>query len=393
MAKQRKATRTHPLINNPLVRVAGHHYPASVILQQVAEQATTPLTVRLSPTPPLVDYMLIDSTLAVEPIAESAVTTAFPPSGVGYAAFTPTQRRALLEWLNHPEQPAAAAFQHFYVAHLEVGLLEPDRAGQVEQEVQRLLNTTTWHHHLGLARLQLLIYWFKQNGPGLTTWLAGAQVPGALLGLAIGQQALLGQKLQPDQLPYLFQHWSLEMAIQSGALRALRLSSLATTIGQEPLAYALGQLPAGAQQPQPWRTCHRDLRLAIPQADLRLALEPLLRDLASHDEDMLMLATIDENEDEVDENANRGWQLVLEFEESRSEFFALALMAAQKQPGYLALMDEDRHLIHRVHFQKGELRRFWRLWDYVQSWAGTKVYLNGNELSKWEVQGRLWQAR
>ena len=80
-----------------------------------------------------------------------------------------------------------------------------------------------------------------------------------------------------------------------------------------------------------------------------------------------------------------GWHLILEFGHSRSEFFEFALELAQRVESYTQIADENRKLIHRVIFKKRELRQFWRLWDYVQSWSSTQVFLNGEELQKWKI--------
>lgn len=390
MVTKRKTASLHPLIQNPLVRYVGQHAPAHQVLHEAMRHENLPITVRASAVAPSSDYALIDPTLTVQPrtLPVQGEET-MPPSGAGYAAFTPSQRYALLQWLNSPADPAPAAFQQLYLAQLEVTLLEREQKNRVRHEVQRLQEAPAWRHHLGLARLRLLVYWLARDSSGLADWLSSDGAPGPLLGMALGLQALLAHPLQAAQLPPLFHHWSLEAAFSNPALLTLRLSSLAATLGREPLSYALAQLPASAQQPQPWRSQHRDLRFALPQPDLRLIVEPLLRDLTTESADHR------DRPDEEDEKSptGAGWQLVLEFGESRSDFFALALMAAQKQPGYVALMDEDRHMIHRVHFQKGEVRRFWRLWDYVQSWSSAKVYINGDEISKWELYGRLWQVR
>ncbi|MCB0123578.1 MAG: hypothetical protein KDE58_15105, partial [Caldilineaceae bacterium] len=61
------------------------------------------------------------------------------------------------------------------------------------------------------------------------------------------------------------------------------------------------------------------------------------------------------------------------------------LNQAKRMPGYLQIMDENRRMIHRVYFEKSEMRRFWSLWEYVQSWSSTQIYVNGRELRKWEV--------
>ena len=55
--------------------------------------------------------------------------------------------------------------------------------------------------------------------------------------------------------------------------------------------------------------------------------------------------------------------LIIEFRESRSEYFAWALRKAQKQAGFQQLMDEDRHIVYRAPFRRSEQRRFWDLWD------------------------------
>jgi len=395
MATKRKLSNKPALVDNPLVRILGQHRAAHEVVQQAAQKSTLPIGIQSSVAPPSADYTLIDSALATEPTPTQPVP-ALPPTGAGYAAFTPSQRHALLQWLNQPEKPAPPAFQQFYLAQLEVGLLETQTRAAVEAEVQHLLVAPAWRHHLGLVRLRLLADWLAQDGPRLAEWLGTEQVPGPLLGIALGLQALLQQPLQPQQLPTLFRAWSMGAALPSNALLALRLSSLANTLGCDPLAYALAQLPEDAQQARPWRTQHRDLRIALPQPDLRPILEPLLRDLtlkgekSGDGEDTIQPASDD---DTGDDPTTPGWQLVLEFGESRSDFFDIALDAARAQPGYLALMDEDRRMVHRVHFRKGEVRRFWRLWDYVQSWSNTKVYLNGDEISKWELYGRLWQVR
>ncbi|RIK27067.1 MAG: hypothetical protein DCC55_39615, partial [Chloroflexi bacterium] len=70
---------------------------------------------------------------------------------------------------------------------------------------------------------------------------------------------------------------------------------------------------------------------------------------------------------------------MLEFGHSRSELFRFALSIAQRMPGFSQLLDENRKLVYRVIFKKSEMRNFWRLWDYVQSWSSTHIYLNGQE--------------
>jgi hypothetical protein len=80
-----------------------------------------------------------------------------------------------------------------------------------------------------------------------------------------------------------------------------------------------------------------------------------------------------------------GWRLILEFSSNRSEYFDYVLIQSQKLAGYSQLMDEDRRMVYRIIFRKSEMRRFWRIWDYVHGWTSTRVYLNGQELEKWKV--------
>ena len=121
--------------------------------------------------------------------------------------------------------------------------------------------------------------------------------------------------------------------------------------------------------------------------------------LAVNDADMQVDETLQGNaEPDIEPNAkpqahtsvksnkqDSGWRLILEFGESRSNFNDHAIELCRRLPEYTQLMDEDRRLIHRVSFRKADMRRFWRIWDYVQNWSSTHVYLNGDELDKWKV--------
>jgi hypothetical protein len=164
------------------------------------------------------------------------------------------------------------------------------------------------------------------------------------------------------------------------------LRSLTTNLGNDPLVVALSQLSEQAQQPQPWRTFHRDLRLAWCQPDLRSALTPLLSEALQAE---VSNEVLDPDEAAPEEAVpplhERNWHVILEFGHSRSDLFHFALILAQRQPGFSQLLDEDRKVVYRVIFRKQEMRQFWRLWDYVQSWSATRVYVNGVELEKWKV--------
>ncbi len=124
----------------------------------------------------------------------------------------------------------------------------------------------------------------------------------------------------------------------------------------------------------------------VPQPNLRALLAPLLAELlTSMEADEAAAPTDAHGNGDEPGMMDLGWHLILEFGHSRSEFFEFALELAQRMETYTQLTDESRKLVHRVVFKKGDIRRFWRLWDYVQSWANTRVYLNGEELEKWKI--------
>jgi hypothetical protein len=209
---------------------------------------------------------------------------------------------------------------------------------------------------------------------------------------------MLGAPLTASELGTVIATWQLGSRLSVDLLK-LRLDSLTAILGQPPLAYGLALLDPSATTPRPWRTSHRGLRLLIPHPDLRPLLEPALRDLLSvadldeaNNTPTSDLAALDANTPAalIEEAAQPsleelGWRLILEFGSNRSEYFDYVLIQAQKLAGYSQLMDEDRRMVYRIIFRKSEMRRFWRIWDYVHGWTSTRVYLNGQELEKWKV--------
>ncbi|MEX1018175.1 MAG: hypothetical protein WDZ49_00875 [Litorilinea sp.] len=412
---------------NPLLRIAGDAAPVAHIVHQalatgtehvraragthIGTEATQPDAIQLDPT-------LIDLTLHVD---DGGGTETPPRLGVGYAGLSPRQRYEFLTWAsNDPTQPAPPAYQQLYCAHLEVRLLGGDAlAAQARELLPRLWQSPAWLRSPALGRVQLLAFWLDQDGAGLAAWIGLNLLPAELAGIALGCQALLGQPLDARELVTLSTLWPIqpphaapvEDPIGVDVLR-LHLSSLEASLGERLLHHALQQLPEHVTAPQPWRASHRGLRLEFPQPDLRAPLLPLLRDLYSLPATESGSATITEAASAAtpgnvaataaaststsaprhippvaSESAlpERGWQLILEFGNSRSEYFEVVMRNAQKLPGYAQLMDENRQLVHRVIFKRSELRRFWRIWDYVQSWSSTRVYFNGAELEKWKI--------
>ena len=90
-------------------------------------------------------------------------------------------------------------------------------------------------------------------------------------------------------------------------------------------------------------------------------------------------------EDEIRGETSKENYLILEFVHSRSEYIDYVLQLAQRQTDFTQLMDEDRRLVYRVRYRKDKLRNFWRIWEYVQNWSATKVYVNGEEIEHWKI--------
>ncbi len=379
-----------------LVRVAGRDRPAGQVWRTALARGSWPVQARgadgsVDGSSAEEDYTLVDLNLAVEAVPPGE-TVPEPPAQVGYGGLTPRQRDLFLRWLADPTAPAPAAFRRLYLAHLEVRLFEEERQQETHQALLHLAASPAWSDHEELARVLLLSFWLRQDGAGLARWLAQGTLPALLWGQALGHLALMGEELGVETLAAVAAIWELPNAHLAPELLTFRLNSLASTLGQDPLQYALSQLSADALAPRPWRSVHRALRLALPLPDLQPVLEPLLREqfglvdveIALTDGPKATLASPGNQEEKPPRSGDR-WQLILEFGHSRSEYFHHVLSQSQRLPGFTQILDENRRLVYRIVFTKSEMRRFWRLWEYVQNWASTRVYLNGEEVEKWKV--------
>jgi hypothetical protein len=313
-----------------------------------------------------------------------------PALGLGYAAFTPRQRGWFLAWQATPLSPAPPAFQQLYLASLEVRLLEDSQSAC--QQMEQLLPSDAWTSNPALWRVALLAGWLAQDGDLLASWLAAHPAPVEVTGPALGMQALLGAPLTAAEMIQAARTWEHPVVDLSEAVLTFRLQSLAAARGQAPLAWALAQLGDIARTPRPWRCQHRDLRIELPQPDVRRTLEPLLTELAQVTEaanptpaDLPAATAADSAASSTANDELSRAHLILEFRQSRSEFFAVALRQAQKRAGFTQLLDEDRHVVYRVAFRKNEMNAFWQLWNYVQGWSATRVYCKGQELQKSQV--------
>jgi hypothetical protein len=399
------------------LRHAGSDLPAAAVAQAAAERTDLPV-IFLPGTAAEIDYCLVDETLSVA--AGQTIICPPPQPGLGYAGFSQQQRAALHAWIETPSQPAPLAFQQVLLANAEVRLLEGrESADQAQTQLLQLATAPPWHGHTGLARALLLSFWLRQDGQGLAQWLSTIQLPPDLWRTALGMQALLTQPLDAAQLLPVASAWQLPLPDVHAAVLRLRLDSLQTALGQEPLAYILRALGDAAHAHRPWRCQHRDLRLALPQPDVRPLLEPLLRDLLDAEPDAEPgpepsaspasetrkdaqpnelpsgALVLDSGASPTGPRVRKRKQaskpsedkvhLILEFEASRSNMFSYVLRQAQKQPGFLQIMDENRHIVYRVPFRRNAMRQFWQIWSYVQAWSSTRVYCEGRQLDSWQI--------
>ncbi len=222
----------------------------------------------------------------------------------------------------------------------------------------------------------------------MAAWPAGALPGEEVLLTGLGLQAQMGMPLQPDQSLAAITILGLSPdgadATPDPEVMKHRLGSLAATLGAETLAHCLAQIPPEELMPQPWRCSHRDLRFALPQPTLAPLLRPLLQELAAQDPgDNGTLPAFDPDDTAGPSNAK--WSLTLEFQESRSQYFAYALSLAKKQPTFSQIMDENRHMVYRVNYSKSQLRHLWPLWEYVSKWTNTNIYVNGRNVDLWKV--------
>ena len=367
------------------LRYAHRDLPASQLVATRIAERNLPVTLMAASVNPH-DYTLIEAQLDVAAVDNYEVLP--PADGSGYGAFTPRQRGRFLEWAENVEQPAPTTFQQLWLAHAEVRLFESEvwhlAAGG---RLAALDGTPAWAGSLPLQRTLLLAGWLEDRGETIMG-LVPASIEPALLGIALGMQALQEKTLTAEQLSRCAYTWLGDSKddVDDEVSRS-RLASLIETLGGEPLAVALATMPQESLSPSAWRTVHRDLRIALPQPDLRRVLEPALHQVysiaATHAEQNSEPTTAQVVE--TDPGASFANKIVLEFGEGRSELFDYVLMIAQRYDTFQQILDEDRRLIYRITFEKGKLRNFWRIWDCVRNWKQTRIYVDGAECEKWKI--------
>ncbi len=383
----------HP---NSHIRLLGREQPAGKVLVATQNSETDLFRLPQSVTGRETDdYTQVDPLL---PLAREDGSSPDPLPHTSYAGLTPVQRRRFANWLTSPEVTAPAAFRHLYLAWLELGLLEKERRAEATAELGALLDATGWRSERGLGQSCLLAGWLAQDGTLLTRAIARGSPSADQMSAGSGWLARLAYPLDPGCALALARGWELRVGgladfslEQDGGLLHLRLTSQASGLGADLLAWALAEAGNGKEAPtlwRPWHTVHRQVRLLLPWIDLRPLLEPKLGELFASLPQAARKVPREEasGEPKAEHLVDPAeWTLILEFGDSRSQHYDYVAHLARKQPGYRLLMDETRQLIHRVRFRKRNLRQFWRLWSYVESWASVRVYVNGEEVQKWNV--------
>jgi hypothetical protein len=379
----------------PLMRVVGRDADTIEVLQKARDRGDPPVQFASDSRFTTGDYAKIDLALAIDR-EDDDDSGSVPDASLGYAGWTPRQRAKFLSWLCEVDADAPAAFQDLYLANLESRLFEGKEWRRLAQtEVRRLESAQAWRGHQGLARVDLLSFWLAQDGLLLTDWLAWKSVVGdlsdTLMAWGLGWQALLGEPLRAPQIIALAKLWRPTSAPPSMDALALQLDTLTASLGQEPLAYALAQLGDKARTLHPWRGVHRDVRLLLPRPDVLSELRPLIMEMTAVSPaeetppivETALTETASPAENSTSDYANTF--VILEFGYSRSEYFSFVLELAQRNDAFTQIMDEDRKLVYRVTFQKGKIRNFWRLWEYVRLWSDVHVYVRGEEIDKMHV--------
>lgn len=375
---------------NRLIRVAGRDRPLAMVVAD-AQRRALPVSIACVAASPDEDYALLDPTLHAASVDLHGLTPnePAPASGLSYAAFTARQRGWFLNWAEMPLMPAPPAFQQLYLAMLEVRLLEGEEAAEAAlAELVRLHKSEAWRQTPGFWRTAVLAAWLRQDGAMLAEWLAASPIPVELIGIALGLQALLRTPLDGAEVSRTVEAWQHAAVELPESALELWLRSLTEALGQDPLHYALQASGEASHALRPWRCQHRELRVHLPQPDLRRTLEPLLCELTAAAAESVQPPDAAEPSEAGNTKAQEELErahVILEFCQSRSEYFPFVLRLAQKRGGFMQLLDEDRRLVYRVAFRKSEMGAFWQMWSYVQGWSTTRVYCKGQELQKWQV--------
>ncbi len=277
---QTEVWKRHP---NPYVRLLGRDVSASAALIQAAQRSDgffrrLPLPNELNVDD---DYTQIDPTL---PLTRDDASVADPLPHTSYAGMNPVQRRRFANWLTTPEVAAPVAFRRLYLAWLETALFEEERRAGATAELFSLLAAGGWRAESALTQTALLAAWLAQDGALIAQAISQGRLSPAALAVAAGWLAHLGEPLSAGCALTLARGWNLHApaldsfdAENDGGLLQLRISSLASALGADPLAWALAQSRAspngtdGKEDAQgleaagewlPWHSVHRALRLS-----------------------------------------------------------------------------------------------------------------------------------
>ncbi len=79
---------------------------------------------------------------------------------------------------------------------------------------------------------------------------------------------------------------------------------------------------------------------------------------------------------------DRGWYIILEFEQSSSPIFNKVLTLARSGLDYSEIVDETGKIIYRNIFRKEQIEQFVILFEFVKNWRSVSVYVKGDKLDR-----------
>ncbi len=312
-----------------------------------------------------------------------------PGRRVSFAQLDEEQRWVYLDWLMRREQMAGLGYAYLYLYGLEAGLFDRQPA-VICTEIQRVFSECQDAAFQAQAAFDVALgAWLIRDADAFAWSIERLAWDGPYAGSLLWMQASLGLEAAPRQLlslspvcgyvPQTPPGGPLDECVQIG------LVAFEENVGHSLLKHFVRPL-AGQVMPLEIRLANPAARFSLPAVDL-LAHEPFRQAISD-------IVTMADREAEASQSPppglagdestpagrkERDWYAVIEFGESASEQFGQVVAFAQKQAGYRKLLDEKRQLVHRVIFNRRDLRQFWQLLDKVRAWKSTCVYVNGEE--------------
>lgn len=380
------ATTPWDTLNLPFLRFTGRHLPAAQQLLRGRRDYHWPI----EPLPPAFlsseDISLIDPDLPlVRPRDPNLLLS--PGYRSTFRSLTAEQRWAYNQWLREHSSPAPAGYAYLYVMLLEAALFD-EHALAALAELRWLVDEarTASIHEFALFSLACGAWLHRQIET--FEWLVEQQTVltyyiNPMLSFQADLQIPLSAQQAINLAPHISYSWNSWARQHPDAVEAALAEELAA--GDQPFLAA--HQARMAPQPMEIRLLNHGLAFSVNICDFlsdepfRHSLHEVLRlseraaQLGGHFTRRSAPTT------RPTQWVDRGWYLVLEFEDTTSDKLDRALRIARRHPGYIKLLDENRQIVHRVLYRRRDLLLFWSLFERVRNWKSTRVYVNGNPVS------------